>query len=650
MVRKVFNSRKAKISRLACIIAISCAGQFNFASAEESMLVMKAPLADAGKRVINTQNEAQSLSASDGAGLLLTQPGFSQIRNGGTNGDPVFRGMFGSRLNILADGGSLQGGCGSRMDSPASYISPKNFDLVEIVSGPQTVIWGPMASAGTVLFERSAEHFTEPGAKGALSALVAANGRTDQELNMVAGSQRGWLRVDANHSRADDYKAGNGQRIPGLWHKWNGGVTLGWTPSDDDFVELSLSSGDGKARYAGRGMDGSRFLRKSAVLKVEKYNVTEHLSKLSWRSFYNSTDHIMDNFSLRPSSMMKMSSEVGSIVYGTRLSAEWQKDDTQVTAGFDAQYNQHRKKQHQGWKADASYRQAGVFSEWQQNLTHNSKIVTGARIDSMRAQDMRQNQGREREAALPGAFIRYEYKSPNMPVMAWSGIGYTERFPDYWELFSGKAGSNSFFDLKNEKTIQWDNGVQYQGDEVSFWLSGWINRVNDYILFDYSSSASRSSNVDATTFGGETGAAWHFAQHWKAEASLAYTRGENLSQHRALPQIPPLDGKVALTYSKQKWDTTLTLRGVVSQGRVAQDQGNVTGRDLGRSPGFAVLSWKLNYWFKDNFSVGAGIDNILNKNYSEHLNGAGNKLFGFSSSQRIPEPGRSWWINTKYTF
>jgi iron complex outermembrane receptor protein len=31
-------------------------------------------------------------------------PGFSVIRKGGTDGDPVFRGMAASRLNILLDG------------------------------------------------------------------------------------------------------------------------------------------------------------------------------------------------------------------------------------------------------------------------------------------------------------------------------------------------------------------------------------------------------------------------------------------------------------------------------------------------------------------------------------------------------------------
>lgn len=46
----------------------------------------------------------QPVSAHDGADYLKTIPGFSVIRKGGTDGDPVLRGMAGSRLNILLDG------------------------------------------------------------------------------------------------------------------------------------------------------------------------------------------------------------------------------------------------------------------------------------------------------------------------------------------------------------------------------------------------------------------------------------------------------------------------------------------------------------------------------------------------------------------
>ena len=45
----------------------------------------------------------QPVPASDGADYLKTIPGFSALRSGGVNSDPVFRGMFGSRLKLLTN-------------------------------------------------------------------------------------------------------------------------------------------------------------------------------------------------------------------------------------------------------------------------------------------------------------------------------------------------------------------------------------------------------------------------------------------------------------------------------------------------------------------------------------------------------------------
>jgi iron complex outermembrane receptor protein len=89
----------------------------------------------------------QPVPASDGADYLKTVPGFAALRSGGTNGDPVLRGQFGSRLNLLAGDGALMGACPSRMDNAMSYVAPETYDLLTIVKGPQTVLWGGGASA-----------------------------------------------------------------------------------------------------------------------------------------------------------------------------------------------------------------------------------------------------------------------------------------------------------------------------------------------------------------------------------------------------------------------------------------------------------------------------------------------------------------------
>ena len=62
----------------------------------------------------NPRAPRQPVPAHDGADYLKGIPGFSVIRKGGTDGDPVFRGMAGSRVNILLDGEQILGGCGGR--------------------------------------------------------------------------------------------------------------------------------------------------------------------------------------------------------------------------------------------------------------------------------------------------------------------------------------------------------------------------------------------------------------------------------------------------------------------------------------------------------------------------------------------------------
>ncbi|MAP29726.1 MAG: TonB-dependent copper receptor, partial [Pseudomonas sp.] len=86
--------------------------------------------------VANPKDPRQPIPASDATDYLKTIPGFSAIRSGGSNGDPVLRGMFGSRINLLANGGQMIGACPNRMDAPSSYISPETYDRLTVIKGP----------------------------------------------------------------------------------------------------------------------------------------------------------------------------------------------------------------------------------------------------------------------------------------------------------------------------------------------------------------------------------------------------------------------------------------------------------------------------------------------------------------------------------
>ena len=636
--------------------------------------------------VADPKDPRQPVPASDAADYLKTIPGFSAIRSGGSNSDPVLRGMFGSRQLLLTDGGQMHGACPRRMDAPSSYIAPETYDLLTVTKGPQTVIWGPGASAGVVRFEREPERFGELGARLHASVLAGSNGRFDRLIDGAVGGEQGYLRVMANRSHSDDYDNGNGDTIGSRWDKWNTDVALGWTPDADTLIELSAGRGDGEARYAGRGMDGTQFKRESLGLRVERSNLGGALDKVEAKVYYNYADHIMDNFRLRvpdPTSMMAMpmASQVDRRTLGARLAATWKWDDLELVTGIDAQRSEHRGRRSTysmmtgytdadrfPWDKDALMHNYGAFAEATWSLAERDRLVSGARVDRASAKDYRQSfrsmmgmarpnptAGETRAETLPSGFVRYEHDLSGSPTTLYVGLGHVQRFPDYWELFSaglnGPAGSPNAFDgIEPEKTTQLDIGIQYQDDKLQAWASAYAGQIRDYILFDYRGMGTQADNVDARIMGGELGVAYAFAANWKADATLAYAWGKNSRDGEALPQMPPLEARLGLSYQRENWSAGALWRVVDGQGRTADGRGNVVGQDFGDSAGFGVLSLNGAYRVSQQVKLSAGVDNLLDKRYAEHLNLAGDAGFGFPAETRIDEPGRTLWAKVDFDF
>ena len=631
--------------------------------------------------VTNPKDPRQPVPASDGGDYLKTIPGFALIRNGGTNGDPVLRGMFGSRLNILTNGGMMLGACPGRMDAPTSYISPETYDKLTVIKGPQTVLWGPGASAGTILFDREPERFGELGTRVNASVLAGSNGRFDKTIDAAAGGPLGYVRVIGNTAHSDDYKDGNGDTVPSRYDKWNGDIALGWTPDADTLLELTAGKGDGEARSAGRGMDGSQYKRESLGLRFEKSNLGEVLDKIEAQVYYNYADHVMDNYTLRTPSgtgMMAgpMASNVDRRTLGARIKATWRWADYQLISGIDAQTNEHRKRMGMGvdtykdqrWNKDADFHNYGAFGELTWYAAERDRVITGARLDRASAKDYRATLGskmmsrpnptldKTRADTLPSGFVRYEHDLADSPTTVYAGLGHAQRFPDYWELFSpssGPAGSANAFDaIKPEKTTQLDAGLQYKTQTLDAWASVYAGEIRDYILFDYAKGSSQAQNINARVMGGELGAAYQLTSNWKADATLAYAWGKNTTDGKALPQMPPLDTRLGLTYSEDDWSAGALWRVVARQDRIDRNAGNVVGKDYEKSAGFGVFSFNGAYRLNKNLKVSAGVDNLLNKNYSEHLNMAGNAGYGYPANDPTPinEPGRTLWTKVDVSF
>jgi iron complex outermembrane receptor protein len=100
-------------------------------------------------------------------------------------------------------------------------------------------------------------------------------------------------------------------------------------------------------------------------------------------------------------------------------------------------------------------------------------------------------------------------------------------------------------------------------------------------------STSQARNVNARIMGGELGA--YKLDRTGRPTPPWPTPGARTAATAALPQMPPLDARLGLTYS-----ATLERRRPVawSRRRTASrtNKGNVVGKDFGKSAGFGVFS------------------------------------------------------------
>ncbi|WP_130804075.1 TonB-dependent copper receptor [Acinetobacter ihumii] len=624
----------------------------------------------------------QPVPATDGADYLKSIMGFNQIKNGGTNGDVTFRGMFGSRIKILTDGTENLGACPARMDAPTSYINPESYDRITVIKGPQTVQYANTGSAATVIFSREPEHLSaDKSYRGQASVLIGSYGRLDHNVEAAVGDETKYMRVNANRSESNSYKDGDNQKVPSAWERWNTDLALGWTPDQDTWVELKAGKGDGEAMYAGRDMDGSQFARESLGLHLEKRHLTEHIQKLEGQVDYSYNSHVMDNYTLRTPPMTHnmmthqmepnpASMEVTRRTLNARMAMTSQWDKFSLISGVDMQQN-HRggdmksSMMNMPMSTDMKFYSYGAFGELTYQLNPQHQLVTGARLDQVKIDALKLND--DRSETLPSAFIRLENQHPNHAAKSYIGLGYVERVPDYWELFSTAHGNTgmskpTFNDLNTEKTLQLDLGYQQQYGALSLWTSAYAGLIDDYILMSYhnhpntgghghgSSFSAGAKNVDATIAGAEAGIGYQISDRLQTDLSAMYAWGENTTTNKALPQIAPLEARLNLRYVTDKYSLGALWRVVAKQDRYSLNQGNIAGYDTGESKAFNTLSLNASYQILKDVDLAIGVDNVLDKAYAEHLNKLGSAGFGYAANQQFNNIGRNYWARVSMKF
>ena len=341
----------------------------------------------------------------------------------------------------------------------------------------------------------------------------------------------------------------------------------------------------------------------------------------------------------------------------------WQRGAT-TTVGADLQQNQHSLRMTMAQDVTSSCSRASTTHRWPHRRVRRSEPPTttpataswrdcatmpGRRVTSdparrrwrrCRMPRPARRGARTCRAASPASSATSARDRP--PCMQGSGTCNAFRLLGTGVRRQGKRHKLSEASARGRTTTQFDTGVVYSGQRLSASVFAlYSDRVDDYILIEtgYRKGARAvtvTRNVDARTWGGEADATVALAPHWQLLATLAFTRGENdTGRPAASRRCRHWNRRPGLDYSDTRWSAGLLWRAVTE--RTATCSGRATSVRPGpRSHGWVRRAVVERWLAADRCRAGdnpqAGIDNLLDKAYAEHLSRGGALVSGYEQA------------------
>jgi iron complex outermembrane receptor protein len=254
------------------------------------------------------------------------------------------------------------------------------------------------------------------------------------------------------------------------------------------------------------------------------------------------------------------------------------------------------------------------------------------------------------------------------------------RSPDYAERYSGNSGPQTLGDvgdpeLEPEKHNRLSLGGSASGGGYKgygqaspagawqFEATVWHDYVEDFVTTDtahYQPGINTSAlnylgivyrNVDARISGISADLQHMVGDHVAVRLNLVGQRGRNTTDHRALHQMAPFEANMFIdTFGGDEafgWNAGARLRAVAAKKSVDYDRTAGDGQDVGGPAGaFATLDLYGGVRFNDTVAVTAGIDNVFDKLYREHL-----KPVPQTSAIAMPNaPGRTYLLRALVSF
>ena len=225
-------------------------------------------------------------------------------------------------------------------------------------------------------------------------------------------------------------------------------------------------------------------------------------------------------------------------------------------------------------------------------------------------------------------------------------------------------------ELMPERDWQADLGLAAEYENWRMRINGFNALVYNYITFQDAGSVGGfgdarllyfANTPQATLVGGDMAYEYDWSAMLTPFFKASYVDGRDRTIGQPLPGMTPLDTTLGLrihdTQKGRHWGLEVATRIVATQdrlGTILNYQGGGTTTEVEeRTPAFAVCNLRGYYNLNKKFSLTAGIDNVFNTNYQEHLDWRISGPVGFTpphGETRVLEPGISPYFGVNWVF
>jgi iron complex outermembrane recepter protein len=639
----------------------------------------------------------QTSNVRDVGELLRSVPNVSGIRRGGSAIDPVVRGYKYSQLNVILNNGiRIEGGCPNRMDPVSSHIEAEDIEHIEIIKGPFSMKYGP--SFGGVInlvspFPEPSEKF-EIHANAVLGLESNWNGKK-MHGSISGGNQIVFFQVGGGYRNYGNYQSGSREGLDTTFisgfRKYNTSAKLGFAIKGNHRLIASWDGIHGRdVMFPALPMDEKTDDTNIYAIDYQASNISPFIRSLEAKIYLSDVYHVMDNSNRASFSNMQMVADVDAVNTGGRAALNMQIGKHRLLTGMDyenilkdgkrvgvmSMMGTTSKSMKNLW-LDSRIHNTGIFAEYK-TFFSAWELSAGLRADYNTA-----TSGDTLKIISDGVEYFNDVSSEYFNLSAslgirkrinsWMdisvGIGRGTRSPNMLERYIKLlAVGYDRYDylgnpqLKPETNNEIDLTFEIREETIGqIYLNFFYSYVQDFIAANLLPSSvvkpqslgvlgvKQFYNADYITskgfefgfktperhrLGGDIVAAYTYAvipavTKYIAQGTEVVDAVE--LNNDALPEIPPFEMTMNIYYRMMKGNLVprLTIRAVAMQDHVAEAFYEVP------TPGFCVLNLSAKFQLNRFAGINAGITNLLDRSYYEHLN---RRIIG--SDIDLYEPGR----------